>query len=288
MNLAVVYLLLATSLYSIINLGVKFLGHLPASEIVVSRQILTLLISAYFLWRKGGRFVGTNRKLLFARGLFGSIALLAFFTCLQKVPFAVAMTLINLTPIFTVIIAHFYLKERASPTQWALLLLAFLGVVMVRGGVEPVPWVWMGLGLLAALFASVTYTVIRELRTTEDPLVVILYFPLVTLPLVTPLAAYEFVTPQGLDWLILLAIGGLTQAAQYFMTVAYQLEKAAKIMVFNYISLLWGVLFGWTLFQEALSTRQLLGVLLVFLCLCLNFLVTLRKRKWLAFPRKIF
>ncbi len=287
MNRAILYLLIATSVYSVINIGVKFLGHLPASEIVVARQMITLAITAFFIWRKKGTFIGQNKKLLIARGVFGTVALISLFVCLQKIPFAVAMTLINLTPILTVIIAHFYLREKASATQWVFLLIAFVGVVLIRGGVEPVPWIWMGLGLVAAFFAAITYTCVRELRLTEDPLLVIFYFPLVTIPLVGPVAAYEFVLPQGFDWWVLLGIGGLTQVAQYLMTVAYQMEKAAKIMVFNYISLLWGVLFGWTLFNEVLSVRQILGVVVVFACLCGNFLVTNRKKGLLAFPRKI-
>ncbi len=288
MNRAVLYLILATFLYSVINLCVKYLGHLPATEIVVFRQFLTLFLAALFIWKSGHSFAGNNRRLLLARGFFGSIALVSLFVCLQKIPFAVATTLINLTPIITVLIAHFYVKEKASPIQWLFLLIAFAGVVLIRGGVQPVPWVWMGLGLVAAVFAAITYTIVRELRTTDDPMVVIFYFPLVTIPLVGPVAAYQWVTPQGWDWVVILAIGGLTLVAQYFMTVAYHLEQASKIMVFNYISLLWGVLFGWYFFQEKLTTQQTIGVLVVFVCLCGNFLVTSKKKGLLAFPRKLF
>lgn len=273
-NLAILYLIIATSLFSIINVGVKYLGHLPASEIVVFRAFTSLVICAFFIWRKQGAFLGKNKKILFLRGFFGTVALLSFFICLQKIPLAVAMTMINLAPIFTVIISHFYLKEKASFSQWLFLILSFVGVFLVRGEVTPVPLHWMALGLVAGLFAALAYTCVRQLRLTEDPLVVILYFPLVTLPLIGPLLAYEWQTPQGVEWLILLAIGVLTQGAQYFMTLAYQMETAAKVMIFNYAGLFWGVILGWTLFDEELSYLQMLGVVLVFACLCANYFIS--------------
>lgn len=271
MNRAILYLVLATSLYSVINVGVKYLGHLPASQVVVFRAFISFLICSFFIWKKGGSFGGTNKKVLWLRGIFGTVALFSMFACLQKIPLAVSMTLINLSPIITVVIAHVVLKEKANLSQWIFLLLSFVGVFLVRGSVEPVPWVWMLLGLNAALFAAMAYTCVRHLRTTEDPLVVILYFTLVTVPFVGPVMAYQWVTPQGWEWLILIGIGVLTQGAQYFMTLAYQMETAAKVMIFNYAGLFWGVLLGWLIFNESLSLMQILGVLLVFGCLCGNY-----------------
>lgn len=278
-NQAVLYLFFATLLYSFINVGVKILSHLPTSEVVLYRASVSLVICAYFIWRKGGSFLGQNRKVLLLRGFFGTLALFSLFLCVQKIPLAVAVTLINLSPIFTVILAHLILKEKASPLQWLLLLFSFVGVYLVRGQTDPVPLVWMLLGVASAFFAGLAYTCVRVLRLSEDPLVVILYFPLVTIPLMGPLAAHQWILPQGWEWGILIAIGILTQIAQYLMTVAYQIETAARVMVFNYFGLFWGVILGWSLFDERLSVVQLLGVLLVFACLSANYFVSLYEKK---------
>lgn len=278
MNRAMWYLILAVSLFAVMNAGVKFIPQIPASEVVVFRGLTSLVLCLFFIWKKQGRFIGKNKKILFARGFSGTIALFSLFTVIQKIPLAVASTLINLTPILTVFIAHIFLKEKANFKQWVFLILSFIGVILVRGGVEPVPWIWMSLGLVAAFFAAIAYTCVRILRTTEDPLVVILYFPLVTIPMVGPVMIYEWVTPTWQEWAVLLGIGLITQVAQYFMTLAYQMEKAAKIMVFNYTGLFWGVIFGYTLFDEPLTWGQVSGVLLVFFCLCGNYYVSLGKK----------
>lgn len=275
MNIAIWFLLLAVLLFSLMNVGVKLLAHIPASELVLFRALITMVLSLFFIWKKRVSVFGNNKRLLLVRGLSGTLALFCFFTCLQKIPLAVAVTLFNLTPIFTVIIAHFYLKERAKVSQWFFLLLSFFGVVMVRGGVELVPWIWMFMGAVAAFFSAVAYTCVRELRRTEDPLVVIFYFSIVTSVLVGPVSFFQWRMPNGSEFFIILGIGVLTQIAQYFMTLAYQKERAAKIMIFNYTGLLWGLVFGWVLFSETLAQKQIVGISLVFTGLCGNYWVSL-------------
>jgi drug/metabolite transporter (DMT)-like permease len=273
-NRALIYLLIATGLFSIINIGVKTLSYFPVTEILVFRAFISLLICSFFIWKKKGSFLGNNIKILFLRGLFGTIALLSFFICLQKIPLAVAMTLINLSPIFTVIISHIFLKEKAKPLQWIFLLLSFLGVYLVRGEIEPVPLMWMFLGIISALAAGSAYTCVRHLRLSEDPLVVIFYFPLITIPIIGPFMIFHWQTPSGFEWFILIGIGILTQGAQYYMTLAYQMETAANVMIFNYAGLFWGIILGWSLFNESLSRIQIIGVFVVFFCLCGNYFVS--------------
>ena len=128
--------------------------------------------------------LGNNIKVLFLRGFFGTIAAFSVYM-FAKSPAGGRDDFINLSPIFTVIIAHFYLKEKPTFSM-GLLIFSFVGVVMVRGDVQPVPDMML-LGIGAALFGAMAYTCVRQLRTTEDPLVVILYFPLITVPLISPL-----------------------------------------------------------------------------------------------------
>ncbi len=267
MNKAILYLITATSVFSVINVLVKSLDSIAPSEIVFFRALVSLVLCLFFIHRKGAPVWGNNKKVLFLRGFFGTLSLFSFFLCLQNMPLAVAMTLINFSPLLTVFIAHLLLKEKAHSSQWLFLMISLGGVFLIRGELNPVPLPWILLGLFAALCAAAAYTCVRFLRTSEDPLVVIFYFPLVTIPTIGPLMLIEWKTPGVSEWVLLVLIGVLTQIAQYYMTLAYQLETAAKVMVFNYAGLLWGVLLGWVIFSEELTLKQILGVLVVFCCL---------------------
>jgi len=40
---------------------------------------------------------------------------------------------------------------------------------------------------------------------------------------------------------------------------------------------LWGIVFGWMFFDEWLTWNQGLGILIIFICLCGNYYVSMKK-----------
>lgn len=264
------YLIAATALFTALNICVKFLPHIPTSELVFFRGVISLVLCWYYARKNHLSIWGNNKKVLILRGIFGTTSLFALFYCLQRMPLAMAMVISNLAPLFTVLIAHYLLRERAFWVNWFLLMGAFVGVVLVKGLDPNVPWELAIIGIGGAFAAACAYTCVRILRNTDHPLIVIFYFPLISLPMMAGPMIYHWVTPNLSDIGIMILIGVLTQVAQYFMTVAYQLEKASKIMVFNYAGVLWAILFGGLLFGEMLSTVQFAGVILIFISILLS------------------
>lgn len=276
---AIASILLATLLFTSLNICVKFLPHLPTSEIVLFRGVIAAFLCYVSLKRQGIALWGSQKKMLFWRGLFGTLSLFSLFYCLHKMPLAMAMMLSNLAPLFTVIIAHFYLKESGTFWQWIFLGLAFGGVILVKGWDGDVSWWHASIGVFGAFMAGCAYTCVRLLRTTEHPLVVVFSFPVVSVPLMIIPASLEWVTPSGWDWMFLIVMGVLTQFAQYFMTVAYQLERAAKIMVYNYAGVAWAVAVGWFFFKESLQAPQIIGLLVILLSLVATAQMELRRAR---------
>jgi len=263
MSLAVSNILTATFLFTALNVCVKFLPHIPTSQIVWLRGMVSVVMCFIALKRLKISPWGVHKKLLITRGIFGTISLFCLFYCLQRMPIAMAMTLSNLAPLFTVILAHFILHERGHWLQSIFLLAAFGGVVLVKGWDPEVPWLLAGIGILGAFAAGCAYTSLRVLRNSDHPLVAIFYFPLVSIPLMAGPALSEWVQPSIPEILILFLIGVLTQFAQYFMTLAYQMEKAAKIMIYNYAGIVWALLVGWLFFNEKMEGPQLVGLLII-------------------------
>jgi drug/metabolite transporter (DMT)-like permease len=83
--------------------------------------------------------------------------------------------------------------------------------------------------------------------------VVVFYFPLVTVPVVGAYTAFNWVTPQSYDWLILLFIGLTTTVAQIFLTKAFHVDKASNIGIFNYLGIIYAILIGFFMFGETIS-----------------------------------
>lgn len=257
--------------FSLMGLGVKVAGQrLPSMQIVVIRSVITLALSFAAVRRAGVRPVlGTQRRLLFLRGFCGSLGLLCFFSSLVHNPLGVANLLQYMNPIFAILLAGLWLGERVGKAEVTSLAVALMGVVLVTrpavlfgesaAALAPIH-VLVGLG--GALFSGAAYVVVRRIGHSEHPTVVVMYLPLVAVPLSLPLATGQWLAPTAWEWVLLVGTGIATQVAQTYMTRGLRLETAARATTTGYLQIvfagLWGALLlgerpaGWTLAGAAL------------------------------------
>lgn len=266
----VVYMMLATFIFAVMNVLVKYLPNIPAIEIILFRSIVSFFMSGVTLKLKGIPLFGKNKKILLIRGLAGALALMMFFTTLQEIPLASAVTLMFLGPIFTALIGVWIVGEKVKPLQWLFFAMSFAGILMIKGFDPRVSPFMALLGVGAAFCSGIAYNMIRKLKTSEHPLVIIFYFPLVTLPIVGIYSALHWVQPQGIEWLLLIGVGVLTQVAQYFMTISYQSEELSKVANINFIGIIYALGFGFFLFNETFNVLTYLGMTAVMTGVVLN------------------
>lgn len=264
------YMLLSTFLFACMNVLVKFVSHIPAVEVVFFRSIISLVISYGLLRIQRVSIWGNNRPLLLARGASGAVGLVLYFMLIQQIPLATAVTLQFLAPIVTAILAMFLLKEKVKSWQWLFFLVSFGGILLVNGFDTRVSGIHLLMGILAALGAGMAYTIIRKLKKSEHPLVIVMYFPLVTVPLAGAYAAWHWVMPRGIEWLTLLGIGILTQFAQYFLTKSFQEDEINKVASLKYLSIIYALAFGYVFFEETFNLYTYLGMSLVVAGVVLN------------------
>lgn len=263
-------MLLATFLFTLANTLVKVIDHIPAVQIVLFRAFISLGICWVLLKRAGVYPWGKYHKWLISRGVFGSIALILFFMSIQRLPLANALVIFYITPIITSIVGAVWLKERLYPIQALFFIVSLAGIAIIKGFDPRVDTIGLAMGLGAALFSAGAYTSIRRMKDLEHPLVIVMFFPLVTIPIVTPLVAYDWVMPIDWDWLVLIAIGLLTQFAQVSMTKGYQMEEVARASSVTYSGVIYGLVFGFFLFDETFNWLVIGGMLLVIIGILLN------------------
>lgn len=274
-------MLLAGLAFAAMNVLIKLIPNIPPLEIVVFRSFISLVISLWAIKRSKISFFGNNKPVLLLRGFFGSIGLIAFFYTLQNMPLAAASVIHYTSPIFTGIIAVVVLKETMRPLQYLFFAISIIGVFTVYGFDMRVDTEGLIIGLIAAIASASAYNCIRKLQLTENPNVIILYFPLVALPVSALLIAYlnNWVWPVGIQWFYLLLIGLLTQIAQYSMTIAYQNEKATKIAPISYVGIIYALGFGFVFFDELFNWKVLIGMFLVLFGVLLSVFIKLDKQK---------
>jgi drug/metabolite transporter (DMT)-like permease len=256
-------MLVAGFFFGLMNLFVKFLPHIPAIEIILFRSIVSFFICLILLRKQRIPIFGTKKGLLISRGVVGAGALILYFITLQKIPLASAVTLHFLSPIFTTILGIYIVKEKVHPLQWIFFLVSFTGIFFLQGFDTRISIEYLVLGISAAFFSGIAYNIIRKLKTAEHPLVIVFYFPLITIPIVGIYSIFNWVQPSGWDWVILLCIGIFTQVAQYYMTKAYQADEISKVASINYISILYALGYGFIFFGETFNFMTYIGMLLI-------------------------
>jgi len=264
------YMLLAGLFFALMNVCVKYVSHIPTVEVVFFRSIFSLVASYIILKRDHIPVFGNNKPLLILRGVAGCIGLVGSFYTLQHIPLASAVTINYLSPFFTAILGIFIVKQPVKPIRYLYFALAIAGVIMLKGFDPRISTLDLIIGLTAALFAGLAYNIISKLKTSEHPLVIIFYFPLITLPFVGVYTLMHWENPQGWDWAILLLIGIFTQIAQYYMTLSYQRANLAKVASLNYLGVIYALVFGYFLFQETFSEYALLGIAVILAAVILN------------------
>lgn len=267
-------MLLASFVFATMNIFVKMVGRLPVFELVFARSVVTLIISYLNVRRLKVHPLGNpeNRPILFLRGLFGTIGLTCFFWTLQRMPLATAVVIHYVAPLFTTLLASVWLKEKTGWLQIFFFALSIAGIALIEGFDARVEAIDTLIGVVGAMAAAGAYNCIRILQNKEKANVIIMYFPLVTLPLSALIlsATSSWVMPLGNEWLLLLLIGVLTQIAQYYLTRSYQSEKASIASSVTYIGIIYSLLYGSFIFRESFSVEVFMGMALVLLGVLLN------------------
>lgn len=269
---AVLALLGSAFMFSLMTLGVKHLGaRLPVAELVLARSIVGLSISLGMARLLSINPWGRRRGLLALRGLLGTMALACIFAALQRLPLAEATVLQFLYPTLTAALAWILLGESPSRRGLIALLTGWVGVlVLVRPGSGVFPMGGVLLALAGAMLTSLAYVSVRELASTESPLVIVIWFPMVSGLLSLPLVMLHPVAPTGSDWLWLLAIGLFTQAGQLGLTEGLARLPAARATPIGYVQVAFASFWGWWVFGEKPGPTTLLGGALVLLAAVLS------------------
>jgi drug/metabolite transporter (DMT)-like permease len=238
--------------FSIMGLLVKIAGRrLGSMEIVLFRGVITLGLSWWALKQLKISPWGTQRRLLVVRGTLGSIALTCFFYSILHLPLGEATLIQNMNPVFATVLAAVILKEHLRVPEVLCLVTSLVGVVFIAQ-----PAVLFGatavsanltdvaIALMGALASGTAYTLVRKMRTTEHPLVVVFYLPLLSVPLSLPFAVSEWIWPNAVEWLLLIGVGVTTQLAQVSMTRGLQMERTARATTVGYLQVAFAVLWG--------------------------------------------
>ena len=253
-------------IFSFSSAASKYLAETyPVGEVLFSRVLVSfLLFSAFALPTTGVSLFYTQRPIahvLRSMSQFTSQTLLLIAFTLM--PLASATAINFSAPLFAALASLIFLKEPVGAVRWIVLLIGFGGVLIVTNpGADT-----FQIGALyalgnAVLFGTVTAGV-RGMTKTESARTLTVYqlmwltlFYGLTLP-------FAFRMPTWHDVPLIVANGVTNMLGQYWWTRALHLAPTSAIVPFQYLSLIWAMVFGYWWWGDVPTIGLLIGSMIV-------------------------
>lgn len=240
-------------------------GELHPFEIAFFRCLFGVVVLIPMVVRLGLPAFRTRQpRLVIARGVLNSGAMLAFFMALGLAPLATVTALGFSAPLFATIGAVLILGERIRARRIAALVAGFVGVLTIVRPFE----MSLDTGTLLAISGSALWgaclIIIKIMSRTESSLSITLYMGLVMTPLVGVAAAFVWVWPGPGDLALLFLIGTLGTIGQWLMAQSFREAEASAVLPFDFLRLLWAGAFGYVLFGEIPDLWTWIGGTIIF------------------------
>lgn len=262
----IVLKLLSVLLFAFMALQIKLLeGSYHTSEVIFARSFFALFTLLPLLAAAGGTAIlkPSSPKGILIRSVAGMMAMTLSFYSLPHVPLATFTAIQFTMPLFVVILASLFLKERLTGTRLGAVLLGFVGVLIIlrpaSGGYD-----FYALVTLGAAFGVATVTVIlRQLTATENSISIVFWFTLFCTCVSGLWLLTEYRQPSLHDALLLIGSGLSGGAGQVLLTQAYRFGQVSMLTAFEYTGIIWATGFELLFWHRIPDLQVFIGTAII-------------------------
>ena len=269
----ILMMLIAATLFTIMSILIKIVPNIPLMEIMLFRNIPTMLIIPLILINKGIPILGNNRPLLLLRSVLTVFAITSYFYTISVMTLTNSITIKQLAPFLSIFFAAIFLREKIGFKQVSIFVFGFLGTLLVvkpgiRADIFPAI-----IGLGGATLTAIGYIIIRYLRSNDHPLVTVNYFGYVIglTALGVLLWQRNFIVPDIRSLIILVLIGLLGLGGQYTLTLSYHMAPPKLVSLYLYLQIVFGIIFDIFIIKKAPDLFSILGASLIIVTGYLNY-----------------
>lgn len=261
----IIAMLLSTFGFALMGVFLKLAGDMPLSQKVAIRSYIIMLTVYLMMRHYHVTFKGTKHfKLLIMRSILGTLGILLNYYAIDHLILSDASILFRLSTFMLLFFSWIFLKEKMSFYQFASVIAAFVGVLLIikpAFNLELVPYL---LALLGATFAAGAYTIVRVLGPKEKPLVVVFFFAAFTGIVTTPFALIFYEPITTLQLLYALLAGISAAMGQIGITYAYKHAPAKEVSIYGYFGIVFSAIFSIFIFDSIPDAMSLVGYAIIF------------------------
>jgi drug/metabolite transporter (DMT)-like permease len=241
-------------------------GHMQPLQVVGMRFISAFFLALIFSnpLTRPGLFRATRPKLQIVRGLLMLATTIFNFLAFRYLQLDEALAILFSTPFLVAIMAGPILGEWVGWRRWSAIAVGFIGVlVVIRPGFGGMQWAAL-LSVASAIFYA-GYAIATRLAMRHDNSETTLFYAnLVGVVVMLPVLPLVWTAPpNGLDLLLLLAVGAFGSAGHFLLILAHHRAPASVLSPFMYIQLLWATTFGYLVFDNVPNRWTLAGAAIV-------------------------
>jgi len=235
------------------------------NQIIFIRGIFTLIFILLFLYIKKE----LNFKLIFTsnelrvRGLLEFLAALCFFIGIALLPFANVYILLSMAPILLTTFGAIFLNEKVRWRRWSAVLLGFIGVVVVINPGQLESSYYFIFPIIAAIMLSIRDMYTKKFKKDYSSLQIAFMTCFIVTVLFGLISIYKFYNFSLMD-IFILFVAAFFLAVGYILSVAtIKIALVSATSTFRYSVILWGILYGYFIFDEIPSRNSYIGALII-------------------------
>lgn len=244
---------------------VKYVGtRLPAAEAAWIRYVLGLvfLIPVIGALSREG-LTREVTKLAILRALVHVCGVALWFYAMARITVAEVTAMGYLTPVFVTLGAVVFLGERFALRRALAICCALLGVlVILRPGFRELQPAHLSM-IFTTMGFGASYLIAKKMTGRASTNMIVAQLSVWVSVFLTPLAFWDWVTPNEREIGLLFATAFFATAGHYFMTMAFQRASLGVLQPVTFLQLVWSVTVGFVLFGEAIDQFVILGGLII-------------------------
>ncbi|MEM7168524.1 MAG: DMT family transporter [Pseudomonadota bacterium] len=199
----------------------------------------------------------------FLRSVFTYSAIVAYLYAVVHIPFANAVILQSMNPLFVPILAFVVFRKISDRFVWMGVLISFIGVLLI---VRPDD-VGISMGEVSGLFAAFSggaaSMIIWSLGTTEPPERQTFYFSFFALLLASFSLPWVWQWPTMNQMVQIFLMSLSTLVGQFCYAKAFSIAPADKVNTWIFMSLVFAAIIGYAIWDEPILTATVIGAALV-------------------------
>lgn len=247
----------------------KYLGinNISPYQVVFLRFFFASITLLPWLLTHRASFITKRPGLHCIRGAFLFIGIALWCTGLHTSKLAVAVTINFTIPIFTMLLAVYFLKERCSKTQIIAAVLGFLGIFVVLNPTS-LDFNVSSLVLICSAFLFASLDVINKTYVSKESTISMLFYSnlfTALFALIPALATWTTLAALGPSILLFIVLGAGGNLILYCLLKSFSYVNVSFVAPYRYLELLFSIILGKLFFSEEMDAVNYLGVILIML-----------------------